>query len=236
MGRQAARLLAVLVCVLAALAVPGPAWAHGTLATSTPAKGATLKQPVDALTLAFTEQPPSFAYFTVTAPSGTRVDDRWSNGQPFRLESPVREYLVVDGVWEPQLYHTGFPVRVPVAAWPEKGQYVARYQTVASDGDEVKGEVAFTYDGDVVPAPPGWQAPADPPSPELAAAIGAPRSSTGPSTAPSAAPVAAQPEPEPEGGASTWLLPVVLVAGAAGLLLLVLRRPAGRDRAKGTRT
>lgn len=224
MGRRVARLVAVLVCVAAAVFVPAPAWAHGTLAASAPVKGATLKQPVGTLMLAFTEQPPPFAYFVVTAPSGTRVDGRWSPGQPFRLDDPVREYTVVDGVWEPQLYHTGYPVTVPVAAWPEKGRYVARYQTVASDGDEVKGEIDFTYDGEIRPAPPGWQPPADPPSPQLAAAVGASRGPAAP-VAPSAV-AQAGPDDPPASGSSPWLLPGLLVAGAAVLLLLVLRRPA----------
>jgi len=197
-----------------AVLVPAPALAHGGLAVSVPAQGSTVRTPADAVTLTFTETPAPYAYFTVTAPTGARVDRGWSAGQPVRLATPVREYQQVDGAWQPLLYNTGFPVRVKVAHWPAPGPYVVRYHTVASDGDQVKGEISFTYAGAVTPAPPGWQPPADPPAAELTAAAPGP-------SAPAAAPES--------GGARVWiwLVPVLLVV-AAGLGYVLLRRPRRR--------
>jgi hypothetical protein len=137
-------------------------------------------------------------------------------------------------VWQPQEFKTGFAVRVPVAHWPEHGQYVVRYQSVASDGEEVKGEVRFTYGGAIVPAPPGWQAPANQPSPELLAAAGQTRAAgqQQQSAAPGPAPVvAAQPaQPTDDRGPWPWLVPVLLVAAVAGLIVLWRTGPAGRRK------
>ena len=160
MRRVLTRLLTIVMSGLVAtslsvfvLAVPA-AHAHGRLVVSTPADGSELDKPVESLSLAFTEKPASFAYFTVTAPNGQRVDQRWWHSEPFPLDEPVRELNLVNGVWEPQFYHTGFPVTVPVSHWPGKGTYVARYRTVASDGEKVEGEVRFTYTGRATAAPP----------------------------------------------------------------------------------
>jgi hypothetical protein len=73
----------------------------------------------------------------VLAPSGIRVDQPWSHAEPFRLEQPVKEFQLVDGVWQPREFSAGFPARVPVTHWPERGPYVIRYQSVASDGEAV---------------------------------------------------------------------------------------------------
>ncbi|MFY1693229.1 copper resistance protein CopC [Plantactinospora sp. WMMB782] len=239
MVRAAPRLLVAVVLSLLAVALaattvhPRPAYAHGQLAVSTPTDGATLSAPVESVSLAFTEQPPSFAYFTVTAPNGARVDRRWSPGAQIRLEKPVREYQRIDGVWQPQLYHVGFTVQVPVAYWPEQGRYVVRYQSVASDGEEVKGELKFTYTGKDTPAPAGWQAPTDQPSPELVAAASA---GHGQSTAAASTPAGAPPSEsvgapgtgQDDDGLATsvWLVPVLLLVGAAVLIVGVARRPA----------
>ncbi|GIG92270.1 copper resistance CopC family protein [Plantactinospora endophytica] len=235
MGRAVRRLLTAVALSLVAVPLgativePRPALAHGQLAVSTPADGGTLATPAESLTLAFTEQPAPFAYFTVTAPSGVRVDKRWSTGAPIRLDEPVREYQRVDGVWQPQLYHVGFTVQVPVAHWPEQGRYVVRYQTVASDGEEVEGEVKFNYTGASTPAPAGWQAPTDQPSPELVAAAGQTRPTVAASTPASAPPSASAgaPAPSDDGpGIWVWLVPALLLAGAAVLIGGVARRPA----------
>jgi methionine-rich copper-binding protein CopC len=212
MGFAAARrwsAVALAGLVAGAVALPSPAPAHGGLAGSLPANGSMLGEPVDAVTLTFTEKPAPFAYFTVTAPTGDRVDGGWSNAEPARLATPVREYQVVDGKWTPQLYHTGFPVKVAVSHWPAAGPYVVRYHTVASDGDQVEGEVRFSYAGAVTAARPGWQPPVDQPGPELV-------------------PAQAQQQPPPQPRDETrmwrWLVPALLVA-AAGLSYLVIRPP-----------
>jgi methionine-rich copper-binding protein CopC len=212
----------LLVGVIAgAVAAPSPALAHGTLATSTPAQGSTVTDRVEAISLTFTEQAAPWAYFTVTAPTGARVDSGWSNGEPSRLAEPVREYQEKDGKWEPILYETGFPVKVAVSHWPAPGPYVVTYHNVASDGDTVKGELRFTYHGVTTPAPSGWQAPTDQPKPELLAASGKARPSA---TADPAPQVVAEPEPA---GRSVWvwLVPVLLIV-AAGLGFWAFRRKA----------
>ena len=92
------RAAVVLLCLLTVvLAVPGPAYAHGQMVMSTPADGATVREAVDSVSLAFTEKLPEFAYFSVTAPNGARVDRPWSHAEPFQLAKPVREYQLVDG-------------------------------------------------------------------------------------------------------------------------------------------
>ncbi len=170
-------------------AVATPASAHGQLALSTPAAGSTVNEPMESLALYFTEQPTPNAYFTVSTPSGKRVDRHWSPGEPKRLDKPVQEYHLVDGTWEPRLYHLGYPAKVPVAYWPEQGVYVARYQTIASDGEPVRGEVRFTYKGKMSAPPKGWHAPTDKPDPALAADH-------------AAGPVTAQPSPGSTPGAT----------------------------------
>jgi methionine-rich copper-binding protein CopC len=229
MRRAAVVLLCLLTVVLAA---PAPAYAHGQLVVSTPEQGAIVRAPVDSVSLAFTEKLPQFAFFSVTAPNGARVDEPWSHAAPFRLAKPVREYQVVDGVWQPRDFQTGFPIQVPVTHWPDNGQYVVRYQSVATDGEEVKGEVRFTYLGSIRPAPPGWQAPANQPSPELLAAVGTPRDDgrqQQSATPAAAAPQAAQPS---DGrGPWPWLVPVLIVVAVAGLIALWRSGPGARRKA-----
>lgn len=216
MGRRTGVVAALLAGLVAgAAAAPSPALAHGGLVVTTPAHGSTVAQPAEAVSLTFTEKPASFASFTVTAPTGVRVDNGWSNAEPVRLATPVSEYQLTDGGWQPQLYPTGFPVKVAVTHWPAPGAYVVAYHTVASDGDQVKGEIRFTYTGAATPAPPGWQAPADQPKAELLAA--------GPSTPARGAP---PPQTPPDDdGVWVWLVPVLLIV-AAVLCYLVVRPPA----------
>ncbi|WP_259406745.1 copper resistance CopC family protein [Microbispora sp. H10885] len=156
-------LLPVVVGVLTLVALAVPASAHGQLAMSTPAKDSTVKTPLESLRLYFTEAPAPNAYFTVTAPNGARVDQTWTHGQPERLDKPVQEYNLVNGVWEPSVYNTGFPAVIPVAYWPEQGEYVVHYLSIASDGEPVKGELRFTYKGRTSAPPKGWRAPTNEP-------------------------------------------------------------------------
>ncbi|AGZ41510.1 copper resistance CopC family protein [Actinoplanes friuliensis] len=218
--------VAVLAGLLAgAVLAPGPALAHGGLAVTAPAGGSTLADPVETVSLTFTEKPSPFAYFTVTSPTGERVDAGWSNAEPVKLAKPVQEYQLTDGEWKPLLYSTGFPVKVGVSHWPALGEYVVRYHTVASDGDVVKGDVKFSYSGRSTPAPAGWQAPADQPKPELLAAA-----------AHESAPAQAQAQAAPQTRQASddtsiwvWLVPLLLVA-AAGLIFLIVRPPSRRTK------
>ncbi|BCJ50601.1 hypothetical protein Asp14428_20760 [Actinoplanes sp. NBRC 14428] len=213
---------AVLLAGLLAGAVvaPGRASAHGGLVVTVPAADAVVSEPIEAVSLTFTEKPAPYAYFTVTAPTGDRVDGGWSNAEPVRLATPVREYQLTDGTWAPQLYPAGFPVKVRVMHWPAPGDYVVRYHTVASDGDQVKGELRFSYTGGSTPVPAGWQPPVEGPQPELLAVAGQP--------------AAASEEPADDASVWVWLVPVLLLV-AAGLSYLVVRPPAalGGSRRNG---
>jgi methionine-rich copper-binding protein CopC len=256
--RLVCRLL--LITVIGGLAVTvmsSPASAHGQLAMTTPAKDSTVKTPIEAVLLYFTEPPRPNSYFTIFTPSGVRVDRPWTSAEPKRLDEPVREDHLIDGVWQPQLYYTGYPAKIPVGYWPEQGVYTARYMTVASDGEPVRGEVHFTYMGKMSQAPEGWQTPTNQPDPSVAGTGGA---TAGPQTAPptgSAAPVAScAPGSMPETGCDTgspqsvstgtsatasaesdsgtgllvWLVPAVLVAGTGFMVIRAARRPSPSDR------
>ncbi|WP_436757734.1 copper resistance CopC family protein [Streptosporangium sp. V21-05] len=241
MARWLGQLLVLAVVAGVALtALATPASAHGQLAMSTPAKDSTVKEPLESLALYFTEKPAPNAYFTVTTPSGARVDEPWSHGGPKRLDEPVTEYNLVDGNWQPSLYHTGFPAMVPVAYWPEQGLYVARYVSVASDGEKVTGEVKFTYKGKMSEPPKGWKAPTNEPDPALLnpAEPGVTAPSAGP-----AVPATSQATPQttPQAAASNapqatsgfdlsvWLLPIALVVGVGFMVVRAARRPSPRD-------
>lgn len=221
MGRRF-RTVLLLTLLVGAATAPAPALAHGGLVVTVPAHGSAVAAPVEAVSLTFTEKPAPFAFFTVTAPTGVRVDSGWSNAEPVRLATPAREYQLTDGVWQPQLYPTGFPVKIAVTHWPAPGPYVVGYHTVASDGDQVKGEIRFTYTGSATPAPTGWQPPADQPKAELLAA-------GGPSAA---ARTEAAPRPSEDSSVWVWLVPVLLLVAAVLCYLLV--RPPSFLRRTGT--
>ncbi|MER5650792.1 copper resistance protein CopC [Streptosporangium sp. NPDC002524] len=241
MARWLGQLLVLAVVAGVALtALATPASAHGQLAMSTPAKDSTVKEPLESLALYFTEKPAPNAYFTVTTPSGARVDEPWSHGEPKRLDEPVTEYNLVDGTWQPSLYHTGFPAMVPVAYWPEQGLYVARYVSVASDGEKVTGEVKFTYKGKMSGPPKGWKAPTNEPDPALLnpAEPGVTAPSAGPAV-PATSQATPQTTPQaaasnaPQAGSgfdlSVWLLPILLVVGVGFMVVRAARRPSPRD-------
>ncbi len=215
LGRLAALLAACIVATLVSTLPAGPAAAHGQLAMSQPAKDSTVSEPLESLLLYYTEKPAPNAYFTVTSPSGIRLDSRWSHAEPKQLDKPIQEYFVVNGTWEPRLYHVGFPVRVPVVYWPEQGLYTARYLSVASDGEAVRGELTFTYTGPATTAPAGWQPPTDQADPALLAAVAGTPAVTAPSGGPtiSATAVAQGGSGQPGTGLWVWLLPAfVLIA------------------------
>jgi methionine-rich copper-binding protein CopC len=162
------RLLALAAAVaLAVLILPAPASAHGQLAFSDPANESTITEPRAQLALYFTERPASFAFFSVTAPDGVRVDQSWTNGEPKPLNPPVQELNLKDGKWEPVFYNTGFPAMVGVSHWPQRGVYTVQYMTVASDGDKVSGTVRFDFQGEPTAVPAGWQAPINQPDAAL---------------------------------------------------------------------
>ncbi|SIM78902.1 CopC domain-containing protein [Micromonospora cremea] len=237
---------ALAVTLVVALLLPAaPASAHGQLATSTPLTGTVVREPLTQLGLYFTEKPASNAHFTVTGPTGSRVDSGWSYSEPKRLDKPVQEYFMVNGVFEPRLYHTGFPAMVSVAHWPAKGRYTASYLSVASDGEAVRGSVTFDYQGPSTAAPAGWTPPTDGPAPTLLALVeGTPSASpdaagaspdAGATGAPANEPAGAT-EEGPGGGLPPWLVPgLIVVVVAAVVLVAARRRPAARGTAVSTR-
>ncbi|MFC8851377.1 copper resistance protein CopC, partial [Micromonospora sp. NPDC057141] len=229
--------------VVAVLGAAPPAAAHGTLAMSTPAAGATVSEPLATVALYFTERVADNAYFAVTAPDGGRVDDGWTHGSPKPLDQPVREYLLVDGKFEPREYATGFPAVVTLAYLPAAGQYTVSYLSVASDGEPVRGTMSFRYAGRVMTARQGWRPPTAGPDPSLVAAAeqhatsghGSGQSSGGsaapassPATPGAAAPAAA-PADEEAAGPPGWLGVAVAVAAVAAVAGVVgWRRTAAR--------
>ncbi|WP_170317319.1 copper resistance CopC family protein [Acrocarpospora corrugata] len=227
--------------------VAQPAAAHGQLAVSVPAKDSTVGAPMEKLELYFTEKPAYNAYFAVVSPSGRRLDGQWSHGEPKRLDEPVRELFLINGTWEPKLFETGFPAMVPVGYWPEQGVYTVKYVSRASDGELVKGEVRFSYDGKIGKAPAGWKAPDSEPDPALLvepSAVPSPGVQPGAETQASQGPQLVQPtslfsQPAPvaaeessgsDGGFVVWLIPAVLVGGVLILLVSTARRPANKIR------
>ncbi|MEW2147256.1 copper resistance protein CopC [Micromonospora vinacea] len=248
-GRMVSGLLALLLASAVALLAPAqPAAAHGTLAESTPAGGATVREPVTSVRLFFTEKAAANAYFTITAPGGTRVDNGWSYGEPKPLAKPVREYFLVNGQFEPREFTTGFPAVVTVAHLPAKGQYSVSYLSIASDGDAVRGTLTFRYDGPVTAAPQGWTPPSTQPDPALLAATeqhqtsgqgsAVPTTPADPSTATAAAAPPTESTGESGPGAPTWTAWAVAIVVAVGLAGFVgwrhrpvrTGKPTGRGR------
>jgi methionine-rich copper-binding protein CopC len=215
-----------IVAALGLVLPAAPAWAHGQLAMSEPVQDSTVDKPRADVALYFTEQPASFAWFTVTAPSGLRVEGGWRGGEPKRLDKPVQEYFMVDGKFEPRSYNTGFPALVPVSHWPEQGLYVVAYQSVASDGEAVKGQLRFTYSGPVTPAPAGWTAPAGGPPEALTRALNKENAPVATQAAPTAGPQQALPPASPATPfvLTDWLIPGLLIAGVAVMVWLAARR------------
>jgi methionine-rich copper-binding protein CopC len=237
--------LTALLCVAVLLLVPArPAAAHGTLAMSVPTAGATVSQPLTEVRLYFTEKVATNAHFTVTAPGGGRVDGGWSYGEPQPLPTPVTEYVLTDGQFQPREYATGFCAVVTLTHLPAVGEYTATYLSVASDGEPVRGTLTFRYAGPVTAAPTGWRPPTDQPDPALSAAVARHESSghgSGATTSSAPAPVAAAPSPAVTAAAPTagggigqigWVgAGLSLVAGFVALVLW--RRRA--TRTAGTR-
>ncbi|WFE99963.1 copper resistance protein CopC [Micromonospora sp. WMMD964] len=250
-GRVLSGALALLLAsAVALLASAQPASAHGTLAMSTPASGATVSEPLTAVQLFFTEKAAPNAFFTVTAPGGVRVDNGWSYGEPKPLDKPVREYFLVNGQFEPREYTTGFPATVAVTHLPAKGQYSVSYLSVASDGDTVRGTLTFRYNGRVTAAPKGWSPPTTQPDPALVAATeqhgssgqasAVPTTSAQPVIPPSGAAAAPPTESADESGSGAlawagWAAAIAAAVAAAGFVVWRRRtastgRPTGRGR------
>lgn len=230
MGAVRRFFLATFAAVAVVLAVPAPASAHGTLAMSDPKNNATVSAPMAGVELYFTEKVPDNAYFTITAPGGGRVDNKWEHASARPLDTPVTEYFMENGKFEPRQYTTGFPARVHVAHFPAKGEYKIDYLSRASDGDTVHGTVTFKYTGPTTPAPAGWTAPTDPADPTLTGKAGPVATTTTTATTTATAPSpAAAPSTVPKDDDSSlpaWLGGAAAVAVALAGVVLWRRRGA----------
>ena len=72
----------------------------------------------------------------------------------------MQEFFLEDGLWTPVFYEIGYAAAVPLTHLPAVGASTVSYKSVASDGDEVTGELAFNYRGD--PTSPASGGAADP--------------------------------------------------------------------------
>jgi methionine-rich copper-binding protein CopC len=220
------RLIAAIAAGLAAglgtvVGVGAPARAHGQFVSSIPVAGSEVTEPLSDLFLYFTEKPTSNAYFAVFAPNGDRVDRLWSHGPTMPLDPPVHEwYHEPDGDWVTRSYSTAYSARIPIAYWPEVGEYTVEYLSVATDGQPVRGKITFTYSGPVSPLPADFRPQRAEPDPNLLS-IAAPNAPTAPPSAPPIEEVI----PGGPGGPGLWILWVPLgLALAAALAILAFWR------------
>jgi methionine-rich copper-binding protein CopC len=198
----AAAALSVLVVVVAVLGLGTPAMAHGQFVSANPAPGSTVTYPIPSLLVYFTEKPASNAFFSVTAPSGARVDKVWFHGPPRELDVPVHEwYHNEDGEWETRAYDMAYPAQIPIAYWPEPGEYKVTFISVATDNEPVRGEFTFNFTGAVSTQPADFHPQNSSPDPNLLAAA----ATDAPTAPPSALPIEEQVAAE-QAGPGLWVL------------------------------
>lgn len=223
-ARWVRRLVVLALLATAGIAgIASPAAAHGQFVTSDPERDSTVTMPLTSVVLYFTEKPTSNAYFSVTAPSGARVDRLWSHGTNKVLNKPVAEYYhTSDGDWEVRTYSLAYSAIVPVAYWPETGVYTVTFVSVATDGEPVRGEVKFTYSGAITPLPADYRPQRSEPDPNLVAVA-----RTDLPTAPPSAKPAAEQAASDDSGPGVWiiLVPLLLALLVAGVAVVVWRGP-----------
>lgn len=202
------------------LGVGQPALAHGQFVTSTPGVGANVTE-LGTVYVYFTEKPTSDAFFSVTSPSGARVDKLWFHGPSQPINPPVHEwYHQTDGKWVTRSYNTAYPAMIPIAYWPETGEYKVTYLSVATDGEPVRGDFTFTYSGEVTPIPVDYRPQSNVPDPILNS-IAATDAPTAPPTGPPLQDVVAQ----EDAGPGLWVLWIPIgLAVAAALAIVVFWR------------
>jgi methionine-rich copper-binding protein CopC len=222
-------LVAAVGTVAAVLGAATPASAHGQFVSSDPAKDSTVSMPLATIVVYFTEKPTSNAFFSVTAPSGARVDRLWSHGSTRHLDEPVHEYYHnTDGNWETRRYDTAYSALIPIAYWPEAGVYKVSFVSVATDGEPVRGEFSFTYDGALSPAPPDFRPQKNEPDPNLLAVV----KTDQPTAPPSAGPEQGRPGPPrtpARACGSCWSGGAGAHRGRRDLRVLALRPDAARS-------
>jgi methionine-rich copper-binding protein CopC len=228
LGAAVAAGLLAAVCV--AVGLGSPAAAHGQFVGSNPAPGSEVTEALETIFVYFTEKPTSNAYFAVTGPEDVRVDRLWSHGPTRPIEPAVHEwYRQADDRWVVRAYSTAYSAQIPIAYWPEVGEYKVQYVSVASDGQPVRGEFTFTYSGPVSELPPDFTPQRSEPDPNLLE-IAPPGAPTAPPTGPPIEEVIAA---EENTGPSLWILlipvGIVLVVAAAALVFWRLRPQQARE-------
>jgi methionine-rich copper-binding protein CopC len=221
-------LAAAVASIGGVVGLASPAAAHGQFISADPGRDSTVSMPLASILMWFTEKPTSNAFFSVVSPNGSRVDRLWSHGSPRRLDKAVHEYFhKADGTWESRTYNTGYAALIPIAYWPEVGVYKVTFVSVATDGEPVRGDFTFNYQGSIVAAPGDFRPQKNEPDPNLLAITG----SDQPAAPASAGPEAAEQTTE-DSGPGVWivLVPVVLALLVAVVMFLFWRfRPQARQ-------
>lgn len=227
--RLAAVVAAGLVAAVATVTmVAAPAVAHGQFVSSDPVSGASVSEPLTQIFIYFTQKPTSNAYFAVTAPGGARVDQLWTHGPTREIPEVHEWYHQPDGRWVVRAYTTAYSAQVPIAYWPENGEYKVEYLSVATDGEPVRGEFTFTYTGATSEQPVEFTPQRSEPDPNLLAIVGA-DAPTAPPTGPPIEEIVASEKAGP-GLWVVWVpLGIVLAVVAAGLVYWRMRPAQARE-------
>jgi methionine-rich copper-binding protein CopC len=97
-----------------------PAWAHTSLVSSTPASGAVLVDPVEVVTLAFSQPvSPRQVQVVVTGPDG-------------------------EDLGQGAVQVSGGTVSRSLGAWSQSGEHQLAYRVLAQDGHPITGQVRFS--------------------------------------------------------------------------------------------
>ena len=192
-----------------------PASAHGQFVSSDPAKDSTVSMPLASIVVYFTEKPTSNAFFSVTAPSGARVDRLWSHGSTRHLDEPVHEYYHnADGNWETRTLRHRVLGADPDRLLARGGRLQGQLRLGRDRRRTGPGRVQFAYDGALSPAPPDFRPQKNEPDPNLLAVAKTDQPTAPPSAGPEQAAQAAE-----DSGPGVW---IVLVP--VGLALIVAAR------------
>ncbi|MFI6064280.1 copper resistance protein CopC [Micromonospora sp. NPDC051227] len=147
--RTSVRLGAAVLAVLVAVLIPaGPAWAHNSLKTATPARDATVPSAPTEVTLEFMQRiDPVFTTIVLTDAAKRKL--------------PTGEPVV-----------TGAKTTVQVTDTLPNGTYTVAYRVVSVDGHPVQGSYPFTVADPTSSAAPVANGSASAPTPSVAAQSG----------------------------------------------------------------
>jgi methionine-rich copper-binding protein CopC len=202
------RLGAVVVACVLALAAPAAVLGHAELKTATPAAGSVQTKPV-------------------TEVAGVYTDSMKKDGSSIELLDASGASVAKGGLDPADDTRLVVSLDAPLVA----GAYTVKWTSVASDGDLLRGEWAFTVAAAASASPSAAPPSAAPSSTPIPSAAATPSAVTSPTAVPS--PTTA---PSPSGdvsatsGSSDVLLPIivalVLLGGGAAYLLNRRNRPS----------